>query len=248
MRWLIVGFRTSATWIVGVLMTIICAILVLIAAFIKDTSPVVEMIIRFWSRTWLVMAGAKVTVEGQENINLEHSYVVVANHLSTLDIMAAFLAIRLPIRFLAKTELFKIPLFAQGMRAVGMVEVDRQARGAVHATVNRQAKELVANNRSLIIYPEGTRPRNGVMKRFKKGAFTMAIAAQLPVLPMTIHGSYEAFPPGKPWVYGGPIQIVIDPPIDTRGLDHSDTGRLRDQVYDIISANVISMGGKVVSD
>jgi 1-acyl-sn-glycerol-3-phosphate acyltransferase len=247
MRWLIVGFRTSATWIVGVLMTIICAILVLIAAFIKDTSPVVEMIIRFWCRTWLVMAGAKVTVEGQENIDLERSYVVVANHLSTLDIMAAFLAIRLPIRFLAKTELFKIPLFAQGMRAVGMVEVDRQARGAVHATVNRQAKELIAKKRSLIIYPEGTRPRNGVMKRFKKGAFTMAVAAQLPVLPMTIHGSYEAFPPGKPWVYGGPIQIVIDPPIDTKGLDHSDTGKLRDQVYEIISANVISMGGEVVS-
>jgi 1-acyl-sn-glycerol-3-phosphate acyltransferase len=129
-----------------------------------------------------------------------------------------------------------------------MVEVDRQARGAVHATVNRQAKDLIAKNRSLIIYPEGTRPRNGVMKRFKKGAFTMAVSAQLPVLPMTIHGSYEAFPPGKPWVYGGPIKIVIDSPIETVGLNHSDTGKLRDQVFEIISTNVIAMGGQVVSD
>lgn len=245
MRWLIVGFRTAATWIVGVLVTIICAILVLIVAFIKDTSPMVEMIIRFWCRTWLVMAGAKLTVEGQQNIDMDRSYVVVANHLSTLDIMAAFLAIRLPIRFLAKTELFRIPLFAQGMRAVGMVEVDRQARGAVHATVNRQAKELIAKKRSLIIYPEGTRPRSGIMKSFKKGAFTMAIAGQLPVLPMTIHGSYEAFPPGKPWVHGGPIKIIIDPPIETIGLDHSDTGKLRDQVYEIIAGHVTAMGGEV---
>ncbi|MEE8489006.1 MAG: lysophospholipid acyltransferase family protein, partial [Acidimicrobiia bacterium] len=112
MRWIIVGFRTTATWVVGVLMTIICAILVLITTFINDTSPVIEKIIRFWSRTWIVMAGAKLTIEGQEHVNADSSYVVVANHLSTLDIMAAFLAIRLPIRFLAKTELFKIPLFA----------------------------------------------------------------------------------------------------------------------------------------
>ena len=226
-------------------MTIVCAVIVLIVAFMKDTSPLIDKIIRFWCRTWLLMAGSKLTVEGQEHIDADMSYVVVANHLSTLDVMAAFLAIRLPIRFLAKTELFRIPLFAQGMRAVGMVEVDREARGAVHATVNRQAKELIASKRSLIIYPEGTRPRNGVMKRFKKGAFTMAIASQLPVLPMSIHGSYEAFPPGKPWVYGGPIRIVIDPPIETVGLDHSDTGDLRDQVHEIIAGRVTAMGGEV---
>jgi len=245
MRWVIVGFRTAATWIVGVLITIICATLVLITAFINNTSPFIDKIIRFWCRTWILMAGAKLTIEGQEHVDSNSSYVVVANHLSTLDIMAAFLAIRLPIRFLAKTELFKIPLFAQGMRVVGMVEVDREARGAVHATVNRQAKELIAKKRSLIIYPEGTRPRDGVMKRFKKGAFTMAIASQLPVLPMSIHGSYEAFPPGKLWVYGGPIRIVIDPPIETAGLDHSDTGDLRDQVYKIIAGRVTAMGGEV---
>jgi len=245
MRWLIIGFRTAATWIAGVAMTIVCAVLVLITAFVKDTSPLIEKIIRFWSRTWIVMGGAKLTIEGQSHIDPNRSYVVVANHLSTLDIMAAFLAIRLPIRFLAKTELFRIPLFAQGMRAVGMVEVDREARGAVHATVNRQAKELIAKKRSLIIYPEGTRPRNGVMKRFKKGAFTMAIAGQLPVLPMSVHGSYEAFPPGKPWVHGGPIHIIIDPPIETAGLGHSDTGDLRDQVYRMIADRVTAMGGTV---
>lgn len=245
MRWVIVGFRTTATWVVGVLMTIVCTVLVLITAFIKDTSPLIEKIIRVWSRTWLVMAGAKLTVEGQENIDPDRSYVVVANHLSTLDIMVAFLVIRLPIRFLAKTELFKIPLFAQGMRAVGIVEVDREARGAVHATVNRQAKELIAKKRSLIIYPEGTRPRNGVMKRFKKGAFTMAIASQLPVLPMSVHGSYEAFPPGKLWVYGGPIRVVIDPPIETADLNQSDTGDLRDRSYQLIADHVTAMGGKV---
>jgi 1-acyl-sn-glycerol-3-phosphate acyltransferase len=89
--------------------------------------------------------------------------VVVANHLSALDIMACLLAVPLPIRFLAKKELFRVPVLAQGMRLVGIIEVDREARGAIHSEVNRQSRDLIEKGRSLIIYAEGTRPRNGVM-------------------------------------------------------------------------------------
>ncbi len=117
--------------------------------------------------------------------------------------MACLLAVPLPIRFLAKKELFRVPVLAQGMRMVGIIEVDREARGAVHSEVNRQSRELIEKGRSLIIYAEGTRPRNGVMKPFKKGAFTMAISSGLPVLPLSIHGSYEAWPPGTPWSGAG---------------------------------------------
>lgn len=245
MRWLIVGFRTIATWVAGVLATIVFAPMVIVVAIANDTSPWIERIIRTWSRVWLATSGSPVTTEGRENLDESRSYVVVSNHISTLDIMACYLSVHLPLRYLAKKELFKVPLFAQGMRAVGMIEVDRSARSAVHAQVNRQAKALIAKNRSLIIYPEGTRPRNGVMKKFKKGAFTMAIAAQLPVLPVSIHGTYESMPPGKPWVYGGPVRVVVDPPIETARMDHSDTGALRDQVYEIISGRVTEMGGEV---
>ena len=111
--------------------------------------------------------------------------------------------------------------------------------------MNRQAHALIEKNRSLIIYPEGTRPRDGAMHPFKKGAFTMAIASQLPVLPLSIHGTYEAMPPGTPWVRGGEVKVVIDPPIPTEGLEHSDTGALRDRVYDLISKRVSEMGGRI---
>lgn len=245
MRWIIIALRSLFTWTVGVLATIVIATLVIVIAVINDTSPWIEKSIRTWSRIWLLASRSPLTIEGEENIDPEQSYVVVANHISTLDIMVCFLAVPLPIRYLAKKELFRVPLLAQGMRAVGIIEVDRAARGAVHATVNRQAKVLIEKKRSLIIYAEGTRPRNGVMKRFKKGAFTMAIAAQLPILPMTIHGTYESMPPGKPWVYGGPLKAVIDPPIETSGMDHSDTGALRDQVFELISGRVRDMGGEV---
>lgn len=245
MRWLVIALRSLLTWGVGVVVTVVCAGIVIAIALIKDTSPWIEKVIRFWSRVWILVSGTDLVIEGQWNVDPDQSYVVVSNHLSTLDIMACFLAVRLPIRYLAKKELFRVPILAQGMRAVGIIEVDRTARSAVHAQVNKQAAELIAKGRSLIIYAEGTRPRNGVMKPFKKGAFTMAIASQLPILPVSIHGTYEAMPPGTPWVRGGKVQVIVDSPISTEGMDHSDTGELRDRVYELIAKRVTDMGGQV---
>jgi 1-acyl-sn-glycerol-3-phosphate acyltransferase len=243
MRWLIAVGRTVLTGAAGVIATIVAVAVIAVIAVFDKTSPKIERVIRGWSRVWLTTSGTRLEVEGQENIDPNRSYVVVANHLSALDIMACVLAVPLPIRFLAKKELFRIPVLAQGMRTVGIIEVDREARGAIHAEVNRQSKELIALGRSLIIYAEGTRPRNGVMKPFKKGAFTMAIATQLPVLPLSLHGSYEAWPPGRHLIRGGLIRVVLDKAIETEGLSHSDTGDLRDQVREVISGRVSEMGG-----
>lgn len=245
MRWALILYRTVLTWVVGVLVTIIGALTVLMVVLVNPTSPVIERVIHWWSRAWLAASGTKLTIEGKEHVDPDESYVVVANHLSTLDIMVCFLAVDLPIRYLAKKELFRIPLLAQAMRAVGIIEVDRSARSAVHTSVNRQAKDLIAHKRSLIIYAEGTRPRDGVMKPFKKGAFTMAIASQLPILPLSIHGTYEAAVPGRPWFNGGPVTAIIDPAIPTEGMTQSDADALRDRVYDVISSRVRESGGRV---
>ncbi len=237
--------RTIITVVAGVTATIVAVAFIAVTVVINDSSPLIEKIIRVWSRVWLAASGTKLEVEGAENIDPNRSYVVVANHLSALDIMACLLAVPLPIRFLAKKELFRVPVLAQGMRMVGIIEVDREARGAVHSEVNRQSRELIEKGRSLIIYAEGTRPRNGVMKPFKKGAFTMAIRSGLPVLPLSIHGSYEAWPPGKPIVRGGVIRVVLDKPIETDGMSTSDTGDLRDQVREVIAGRVETLGGAV---
>jgi 1-acyl-sn-glycerol-3-phosphate acyltransferase len=237
--------RTIITVVAGVTATIVAVASIAVMVVINDSSPLIEKIIRVWSRVWLAASGTKLEVEGAENIDPNRSYVVVANHLSTLDIMACLLAVPLPIRFLAKKELFRVPVLAQGMRMVGIIEVDRQARGAVHSEVNRQSRELIEKGRSLIIYAEGTRPRNGVMKPFKKGAFTMAISSGLPVLPLSIHGSYEAWPPGTPLVRGGLIRVFLDKPVETEGMNTSDTGDLRDQVREVIAGHVEALGGAV---
>jgi len=228
-------FRTVLTGVVGVGLTILFAPLVIVIARFNPRSPLIERLARIWSGAWLLAAGSPIEIRGQENVDPGQTYVVVANHLSVLDIMASFLAVRLPIRFLAKKELFKVPILAPAMRSIGIVEVDRQARSAVHERVNQQARSLVENGRSLIIYPEGTRARDGKLRPFKKGAFTMAVAGQIPILPVTIHGTYEAWPPGRRLVRGGKITVVVDAPIPTMGRGKEDITKLTDEARAVIA-------------
>jgi len=245
MHWPQIVLRSTLTWVVGVLATFAGAVASLTLALINPSSPAIEKVIQWWSKAWLTASGTELTIEGRENVDKGQSYVVVANHLSTLDIMVCFVAVGIPIRYLAKKELFRIPLLAQAMRAIGIVEVDRAARSSVHNSVNQQAQKLIEHNRSLIIYAEGTRPRDGVMKPFKKGAFTMAITSGLPVLPVSIHGTYEAAVPGKPWFRGGPVTVIIDPAIPTAGMTRSDADDLRDRTREIIAKRVSDLGGEV---
>lgn len=223
--------RSVLTLVVGLLVTPVAALVAIAVAHFDPTSPWIERITTTWSKAWLLAAGVDLVVEGSENLDPGRSYVVVANHASNLDIMVAFLAMPLPIRFLAKTELFRIPLLSRAMRAIGIVEVDRQGRTAVHEQINHQAKDLVAKGRSLIIYSEGTRSRTGRLGPFKKGAFTIAVATGIPVLPIAIYGTREAWPPRTLDVKGGRVVVAIEPAIETEHLGHRATGELRDTVH-----------------
>lgn len=230
--------RTLLTLLTGFLATGVASVLAVVIGHLAPTSPWIERITTVWSRAWLAAAGVDLTVVGVENVDPSRSYVVVANHSSNLDIMACFLALPLPIRFLAKKELFRIPLLASAMRAIGIVEVDRQARTAVHEQINSQAKQMVAEGRSLIIYPEGTRSRTGEMGQFKKGAFTIAVSTGIPVLPVSIEGAYAAWKPHGLDVAGGRVVVTIHPSIETAHLGLEATNGLRDRVRAQIQSRV----------
>lgn len=236
--------RTFLTLSLGAIATLVAAPLVIVIARFNPTSMAIERVARGWSRIWLRAAGCTLEVRGQELVDQSRSHVVVANHLSILDIMVCFSAVPVPIRFLAKKELFSIPILAPAMRAIGIVEVDRSARSAIHEQVNRQARELVASGRSLIVYPEGTRSQDGELRPFKKGAFSMAIAGGIPILPVTIAGTHLAWPPGQIHVVGGRrIVAVIDPAIETGDLKREDVTRLTEQAHEIIAKRYQELGG-----
>lgn len=188
---------------------------IIIIASVNRTSPLIERLIQWWSWGWLRVTGTTLEVRG--SFDPEQSYVVISNHSSWLDIMANFIATPVPLRFLAKKELFKIPLLAPAMRAIGIVEIDRSKAASLHSWINEQAATVAHRAQSIMVYPEGTRTRTGALQRFKAGAFYIAVENQLPILPVAIDGSWDAWPPG-PLVHGGHIVVEIGEPIPTEGL------------------------------
>lgn len=231
-RLLLDPLRTAVTVLVMIPFTVFIAVSVIVISWFKPRSPMIDRFARTWARAWLVLTGTRLDVRGHVP-DPERSYVVISNHSSWLDIMANFIAGRLPIRFLSKAELFRIPFMGQAMRALGMVAIDRERAASMHEAINEGVQKVVANRACVMVYPEGTRTRDGELQPFKRGAFHMAVDNQLPLLAVTISGSYDAWPPGI-IARGGRLLVEIAEPVETEGLTRRDVGRLLAEAHTTI--------------
>jgi len=193
-----------------------------------------EFFVQIWSRVFLMVPPMSYSVTGVEHIRRGTQYFFLANHLSNFDIPLLFRAIPTPIRYLAKKELYRIPVFAQALHVAGIVKIDRGAGAKSYAAINEGVARAKANGYSLIVFPEGTRSRDGDLHPFKKGAFRMAISTGLPVVPVTVNGTWEVWPPGSKLFYRGHADVVIHEPIETANLTVKDIDALRTRVYDIV--------------
>lgn len=211
---------------------VVCGSVILVSA-VRPTSPAIEIIIRLWARMWFWFSGTRLEVRG--SFDPSRSYVVVSNHSSWFDIFANFLATPVPLRFLAKKELFKIPVLAPAMRAIGIIEIDRDKAASMHQWINDQARTVAGRAQSIMVYPEGSRTRDSEIQRFKVGAFVIAIENQLPILLVTIAGSYSVFPPEGMTMRGGRVLVEIGEPIPTIGLGRDDMRDLTRRAQEVIT-------------
>ncbi len=218
--------------------TLVIGSAIMLVAKLNPRSRRIETLARAWARVFLFVGGARLTVAGRERIDQGRSYVLVSNHLSEFDIAVNFLTAPVGIRFLAKKELYRIPVFGSILKSMGMVETDRQAGVAAHEDINRQIEYTVSLGHSLMIYPEGTRSRVGELAPFKKGAFRIAIDNQMDVVPISIHGTYEAWAADSPFVYGGPVSALVHEPIPVAGLTHDDIDTVKEAAYEAIHAGL----------
>jgi 1-acyl-sn-glycerol-3-phosphate acyltransferase len=176
----------------------------------------------------LRVGGVRVTVVGRERVDPDAVYVYTPNHQSLLDAPIVWTALGTPRRrvgFLVKTELERVPIFGYGIKAIGMIPVERGNRETAVASA-RRATERLHSGRSFAVFAEGTRTRDGALRPFKKGAFHMAIAAGVPVVPVTIDGAYRAMPPGTLRLEPVPVRVTIHEPIPTAGLTERDVDAL----------------------
>ncbi len=182
-----------------------------------------------------------VHVSGLENVDLRRPYVVLSNHLSLVDIPLLSL---LPweMKWIAKAELFRVPIVGWMMRMAGDIPVERKNRQGARALLI--AKKYLQNKCSVMVFPEGTRSRDGLVHPFTDGAFQLAIKTCSPVLPIAVDGSQTCLPKGS-WKFGEPqdIFIKIFPPISTEGLTSKDIGDLRQRAQAIIVEQVACWRG-----
>lgn len=195
----------------------------------------VTPVMRFWARLFLLVTGSRVKTEGLEKLDPDASYVFCGNHISAIDIPVMIGRMPVSVRFLAKKELFGVPILGHAMRSIHMVETDRRAGPMAHREINEQVGRVVSEGLSLVIYPEGTRSRDAEMMPFKKGAFRIAIDNQMPMVPVTIAGSEKVWKPGSKLIPGGKVRLMIHDPIATVGLTQDDIADLRDRVWGTVA-------------
>lgn len=171
---------------------------------------------RLWARLALALNRVRVTVRGTEQLP-PGPVIFMSNHQSNFDILALLAAMPRQFSWIAKKELFDIPVFGYSMRRGGYIPLDRgDGRRALKSMDNAAA--IIRSGRSVIMFPEGTRSPDCRLLPFKRGGFMLAMKAGVPVVPVTINGSGRINPAGRIRLYPGSITMTLHPAVTPQAL------------------------------
>lgn len=223
---------------VVVLATIFFGTVGIIVSFFEKTGVGQIAVARAWARTLLAAGGVRVTVEGLENIQPQGSYVFISNHLSYYDTPVILGHIPVQFRFLAKKGLFDVPFLGAHLARAGHVPVPREDPRAAVRTLQFAADIIQQKKISLLVFPEGGRSRDGILRPFKEGGSFIAIRAGVPLVPTVLVGTRNVLPYGSGIVRSGNVTLRILKPIDTTGMTTKDRVRVTAQIRELIMAEL----------
>ncbi len=216
--------------------TLVCGVVVIVLSFFVRSGNPMHKVARFWGRSILVVSGVKVSVKGLSNVDLTAPYIYMPNHQSNFDIPVLLGHLKVQFRWLAKMELFKIPIFGRAMRKAGYISIDRNNRQSAFESL-KVAADKIKSGISVLIFPEGTRSLDGRIRPFKKGGFVLAIDSGVPIVPVVITGTRAIMPKGRFRVYPGQVSMVIHKPIDTSIYTRKTKESLMENVRRVICDN-----------
>jgi 1-acyl-sn-glycerol-3-phosphate acyltransferase len=217
------------------ILTLLAGWLVVLVSFLTGPRWVSRHLAMRWARLLSRLLPVRVEVEGREHVEQQRSYVVVSNHLSMVDILALYGYLDLDLKWVIKKELRKMPGIGIGCERAGHIFVDRQDADAAKQSVN-EALERLGDGIGILFFPEGTRSLDGRLLPFKKGAFRIAIDADLPILPVTIIGTGEILPAKTLRLFPGKVRVVVHPAIEHRDIDLDHMRDLMVMTRDVIAS------------
>ena len=225
--------RTMFVWTCIVIVTVILGAMAFITFPFDRRGHVIHRYARWWG--WLILKanGVRVKVQGTEYLDDRRPCIYVCNHQGSFDIFSLLAYLRVPFRWLAKAELFKIPILGWAMRTAGYISLDRSAKKKAYQSMELAARKIKEGT-SVVIFPEGSRSLDGALQPFMNGGFTLAIKAGVPVCPVAIAGSWQIMPRTTLRIKKGNIGIIISEPIETKGLTMQDRRPLMQQAEDRI--------------
>jgi len=218
-----------------VCLTAFMALMALVVSFFGSGDRTVHKVARIWGRGILWISRIRVRVHGFSNIDPGGSYIFMANHQSNFDIPVLLAHLDVPFRWLAKAELFKIPIFGPAMRKAGYISIDRADRKSAFLSLQKAA-EAIRNGVSVLIFPEGTRSRDGKLRPFKKGGFVLAVEAGVPVVPVIVHGTWSIMSRNGLRIRPGNVTLRILSPVQTAPFSRKTKDALLEKIRGVMQA------------
>jgi 1-acyl-sn-glycerol-3-phosphate acyltransferase len=231
-----------AKWIAGILYSMVMGMAIIIVSIIYKNSDAVRSLTMLWGRGMCRLSGVMVEVSGIENILKDRPQIFISNHQGIYDIF--ILEGFLPVKFLwiAKESLFKIPIIGWAMRRAGYIGINRTSPKKFLKSLSLAVDEI-KNGRSIVIFPEGTRTRDGDVGKFKKGSLFLIFKTGVPVVPITISGSFDILRRGGFRINSGRVRIRIERPVEVEGrfngrANSDEEEKLLNKFRDIIVNNL----------
>jgi len=218
--------------------TAVCGTVSLLASLFDSQGRWQHACARTWS--WLILktSGIRVRVEGLEHVNPGQTAIYCVNHQSAMDIPVLFASLPVQFRFVAKRSLFHLPFMGWHLRRSGHIPVDRDRPHEAMRSMKKVAQEI-REGKSVLLFPEGHRSRNGQLLPFKAGSFYIAILAGVPIVPITVNGTSYVLKPDTYHVRAGQTEMIVHPAIETQGLTLKDVDQLSEKVRGVIASRFV---------
>jgi 1-acyl-sn-glycerol-3-phosphate acyltransferase len=193
----------------------------------------VKKITAWWARTIIKASGAKIHIKGLQHVPADRAVLFMANHQSDFDIVLFLAHAPIPIGFVAKIEMLKAPLLRTWIKLLNSVFLDRKdIRQGAKAIL--EGIEILKSGHSLVLFPEGTRSKSDAMGPFRAGSFKLATKPQIPIIPVTIDGSYKIMEGNNYIVTPADVYMTFHPVVETQGLSQEELAALPARVEAII--------------